>query len=229
MSIPVTSQLNQLFKEHSILTLKQLQESVGRSRRTLFRELSKLTYLSSYTHAGQFYTLESIAQFNSDGLWFFQGVGFSQHRTLKVTLIHKIHSSQVGYIQKELSHLLRIRVHDSLRILVQSEKIQRQLLSNNVFLYLSVDEQRAKKQLNQRTVSAQAFGQINLPSTDVQIEILAESIRYYLRVEVIAEKLTPGLRQRGVSVTSRDIEAVLAFYDVKKNMLGSGTLDSKTD
>jgi len=34
----VILQLSQLFKVHRILTLKQLQESVSRSRRTLFRD-----------------------------------------------------------------------------------------------------------------------------------------------------------------------------------------------
>lgn len=104
--------------------------------------------MSSYTHAGRYHTLESIAQFNSDGLWFYQGVGFSQHRTLKVTLNYKVHESQAGYTHKELNQLLRIRVHDTLRILVQSKEIQRHALPDNVFVYLSADKQQAKKQLS---------------------------------------------------------------------------------
>ena len=72
----VLSQLTRLFQTHRILTLKQLQQSVGRSRRTLFRDLSQLTSLSSYTHAGQYYTVESVAQFNTDGLWFFRAWDF---------------------------------------------------------------------------------------------------------------------------------------------------------
>jgi len=190
--------------------------------------LSQIAALSSYTHAGQYYTLESIAQFNSNGLWFYQGVGFSQHRTLKVTLVHKIHASQTGYLHKELSQLLRIRVHDTLRILVQAKKIQRQSLPNNVYVYLSVDKMQAKKQLDQR-ISVRELGQVNLPSTETRIEILAETIRYYLKVEVVAEALMPGLLHQGVSVTCEDIEAVLAFYDIKKNKLGNCAIDSKID
>lgn len=222
----VLSQLTRLFQTHRILTLKQLQQSVGRSRRTLFRDLSQLTSLSSYTHAGQYYMVESVAQFNTDGLWFFQGVGFSQHRTLKVTLRHKIHESPAGYTHKELSRLLRIRVHDTLRGLVQSKEIQRRSLANSVYIYLSADEQQADKQLSQRKL-LQEVGLVRLPSTDTRIEILAETIRYYLRVEVVAEKLMPGLRYRGVLVTREEIEAVLVFYDLKKNELGRCSIDSK--
>ncbi|MCP4263217.1 MAG: hypothetical protein GY774_37765 [Planctomycetes bacterium] len=224
----VLSQLTRLFHTHRILTLKQLQQSVGRSRRTLFRDLSQLESVSSYTHAGQYYTVESVAQFNTDGLWFFQGVGFSQHRTLKVTLLHKIHESAAGYTHKELSRLLRIRVHDTLRGLVQSQEIQRRTLANSVYIYLSADDQQANKQLSQR-MSWQAVGLARLPSTDSRIEILAETIRYYHRVEVVAEKLIPGLRHRGVPVTREEIEAVLVFYDLKKNKLGRCSIDSKLD
>ncbi len=224
MSSSVTAQLTQLFKTHRILTIKQLQDFSGRSRRTLFRDMSQLTYLSSYTHAGKYYTLQSIAQFNSNGLWFFQGVGFSQYSTLKVTLVQKIHGSQAGYTQKELSRLLRIRVHDPLRTLAQSKKIQRQLLPDSVYLYLSHDEQQAQQQVNQR-MSLQKVSLEHLPSTENRIEILAETIRYYLKVEWVAEELVPGLRHRGVSVTCKDIETVLAFYDIKKNTLGNRSID----
>lgn len=228
MSSSVNFQLTQLFQKHHILTLKQLQTSAGRSRRTLFRDLSKVPSLSSYTHAGQYYTLESIAKFNSDGLWFFQGVGFSKLHTLKVTLIHKIHQSQAGYMHQEISQLMRIRVHDSLRDLVHSKKIQRLPLPNNVYVYLSAEQQQSKKQLKQR-MALQKGGLAYLPSTDIRIEILAETIRYYLRVEVEAEKLMPRLQHRGVQVGYEDIEAVLTFYEVKKNGLGNCVIDSKTD
>ena len=228
MSSPVILELTRLFQKHQILTIKQLQKSVDRSRRTLFRDLSQMISLSSYTHAGQYYTLESIAKFNSDGLWFFQRVGFSQHRTLKVTLAHKIRESQTGYTHQELNQLLRIRVHDTLRALVHSKEIQRHLLPKSVYVYLSADKQQSKNQLSQR-MSVQEIGVVHLPSTETRLEILAETIRHYLRVEVEAEKLMPELRYRCLSVTSEEIEAVLAFYDIKKNKLGSSSIDPKAD
>jgi hypothetical protein len=64
-----------------------------------------------------------------------------------------------------------------------------------------------------------------LPSIDHRIEILAETIRCYLKVEWVAEELLPGLHHRGVSVTSKDIETVLALYDIKKNSLGNRSID----
>lgn len=224
----VISQLAHLFNTHCILTIKQLQEHVGRSRRTLFRDMSQLVSLSSYTHAGKYHTLESIAQFNSDGLWFYEGVGFSQHGTLKLTLIHKICGSPAGYTHEELSRLLRIRVHDSLRVLVHSEKIQRRSLLEGVYVYLSHDDQILQQQFNQRML-LQEVNLDHLPSIDTRIEILAETVRYYLKNEVDAERLMPGLRLRGILVTCEEIETVLAVYEIKKNTLGNCSINKKID
>jgi hypothetical protein len=224
MSVSVIAQLTQLFKTHRILTINQLQEFLDRSRRTLFRDMSQLASLSSFTHAGKYYTLQSIAQFNSNGLWFFEGVGFSQDGNLKVTLTHNVHTSQTGYTQKELSQLLHLRVHDPLRVLVQEEKIQRHVLPDRIYLYLSHNESKAQQQMEQRR-SLEKVNSDPLPSIDHRIEILAETIRYYLKVEWVAQALLPGLHHRGVSVTSKDIETVLAFYDIKKNSLGNRSID----
>jgi hypothetical protein len=38
---------------------------------TVFRRLRKIEYVSSYTHAGRYYTLYDIARFDSDGMAFF--------------------------------------------------------------------------------------------------------------------------------------------------------------
>jgi len=155
-------------------------------------------------------------------------VGFSQRHTLKRTLVDNISESLTGYTHKELNHLLRIRVHDTLRILTQSKEIQRRTLANNIYVYLSADDQHAKKQLYQR-MSLQKVAPTHLPAIETRIEILAETLRHYLSVEVIAENLLPALRHRGVLVTREDIEGVLVLYDIKKNKLGSGTTDSKAD
>ena len=224
MSASVIAQLTHLFKTHRILTINQLQEFLNRSRRTLFRDMSQLASLSSFTHAGKYYTLQSIAQFNSNGLWFFEGVGFSQDGNLKVTLTKKIRTSQTGYTQKELSQLLRLRVHDPLRTLVQEKRIQRHVLPDRLYLYLSHNESKAQQQMKQRS-SLQKASLDPLPSIDHRIEILAETLRCYLKVEWTAEALLPGLHHRGVSVTSKDIETVLTFYDIKKNSLGNRSID----
>ena len=58
------------FKRHKIATVEQLRSALGDPKeRTIFRKLKLLDYLSSYSHRGMYYTLQSIAEFNAQGLW----------------------------------------------------------------------------------------------------------------------------------------------------------------
>ena len=55
---------------------------------TIFRILKNLSYRSSYSHGGRYYTLSSIAEFDDNGLWCYHSVCFSQHGNLLSTLEH---------------------------------------------------------------------------------------------------------------------------------------------
>jgi hypothetical protein len=78
--------LMQFFDRHKIATLDQLREALGNPARcTVFRKLSDLQYLSSYSHRGKYYTLKSIARFSEQGLWSFRSVWFSRFGNLLQT------------------------------------------------------------------------------------------------------------------------------------------------
>ena len=69
-------------KRRKIATLEEIGKAVGSaSERTVFRRLSQLKYLSSYSHRGKFYTLRSIAKFTPEGLWSLHSVWFSHFGT----------------------------------------------------------------------------------------------------------------------------------------------------
>ena len=68
------------------MNLAEIKNVLGtQSTMTVFRKLKQLSYLSSYSHRGKFYTLKDIAQFNEKGLWFFRDVRFSEFGTLMDT------------------------------------------------------------------------------------------------------------------------------------------------
>ena len=70
--------LQGLFRREKVLDMRTLRGRFpSRSRRSLFRDLAGLGYLTSYSHAGRFYTLADIAEFDERGLWFFRNIGFS--------------------------------------------------------------------------------------------------------------------------------------------------------
>jgi arginine repressor len=64
-------------KLHKISTLDQIKKELfTNSTMTVFRKLKSLGYLSSYSHRGKYYTLESIADFDETGLWSFNSIWF---------------------------------------------------------------------------------------------------------------------------------------------------------
>ena len=215
MPSPQEHRLIQLFQSHPVMSFVELTHSLNRSRRSLFRDLSQLDALSSYTHAGQYHTLKSIPQFNAKGLWFFRETGFSQFGTLKATLIQLLHDAEAGYTHKELAKLLRIRVQDSLLDLIQVKKINRELLTVGVYLYVCTEEHKAKHQLARR-VAMKEVASIRLPSELIQIDVFAEVIRTQ-GIDVDSQQLAQKLEAQGVPISDKEIDKIFAFYDIKKN------------
>ena len=94
------------FRRKLIIDMQTLQRLCkGRSKRSLFRDLSLLGYFSSYSHAGKYYTLTNIPHFDEYGLWHYKDVSFSKNGTLKSTigfLIADLVTSKIFDIQNTL-------------------------------------------------------------------------------------------------------------------------------
>ena len=82
--IDAHKKLENFIKSRRVVQMRDLFEVVqSTSRMTVFRRLSGVEYLCSYTHTGRYYTLFDIARFDSDGIWFYDDIGFSQNGSLK--------------------------------------------------------------------------------------------------------------------------------------------------
>ena len=137
---------------HKISTLKELKDVLGTNAdMTVFRKLKQLSYRSSYSHGGKFYTLEKIAQFDDNGLWCHLSVCFSKHGNLLSTLEHFITGSQAGYFAHELESLLCVCVKESLLRLVKKEKITREKVSG-LYLYCASKPSVHRQQLIARQI-----------------------------------------------------------------------------
>ena len=118
--------LQNAFKKDKVLDMQALQAAIGSSApATIHRYLKQINYLTSYTHNGKYYTLKEIAQFNENGFWYYGDIGFSDRGTLIDTLEHVIKISESGQTNSELEKRFRTRVRESLRTLIESNKIVR--------------------------------------------------------------------------------------------------------
>lgn len=135
-----------LFQEKKVAAMPQLKAALGTTvDGTVFRKLSALPYRSSYSHRGAYYTLDSIAQYDAQGLWSYQGICFSQHGTLLETAVVMVEKSTAGYFIPELEALVHLPVKDALRQLAQSGRLHRREMAG-LYLYCSAERAREQEQ-----------------------------------------------------------------------------------
>src|SRR3990172_4690151 len=127
LKVQSLSRLNHLFRQKRAALLDDLRAALGTaSRTTIFRILKAVGYFTSYSHAGRYYTLRRIPKFDRLGLWSWRGIGFSSHGTLRATSVFLIEQAEAGQTHEELQRQLGLRVHDTLRSLVQERIITRE-------------------------------------------------------------------------------------------------------
>ena len=210
-------QVAELFRRTSVLEMCAIEQALGeRSRRSLFRDLDLLGYLSSFTHTGRYYTLGSIPEFDMDGLWRYQGIGFSRDGTLKATVRRLVESAEAGRTQRELQVRLAVRVHNPLFDLVESKQLRRESIAGE-YVYAAAARARATKQLEHRRAQVATGRPATVPMVPtLEIEVLAEVI-HGARVPLPdAATVVARLVARGVRATLADVSAVLDRHGLKK-------------
>ena len=146
--------IEKFLKNRKIATFDQLKAALGNPARcTIFRKLAEMEYLSSYSHRGKYYTLRSIAKFNTFGLWQYRSVWFSRFGNLIDTAEALVHRSESGYTATELKNVLQVDANHALAQLVQSDRLQRDPFGS-AYIYLSAESQVAQRQRKARKVQS---------------------------------------------------------------------------
>jgi len=146
--------LKAFLSKHKVATIEQLGTALGNPARcTVFRKLSELDYISSYSHRGKYYTLRSFARFTAQGLWRFRSVGFSRFGNLLETLEAFVQRSPAGYSAGELKEILGVKTKHALTQLVREGRLQREKIEA-AYVYFSMEKSLARKQRRARTVHA---------------------------------------------------------------------------
>jgi len=141
-------------KRRKIATLGEIGEAMGSaSERTVFRNLSRVEYLSSYSHRGKFYTLRSIAKFSREGLWSLRSVWFSRFGTLLETVVAWVERSEAGHDAAELSRALHVESKHALTRMVRQGRLQRHAIDNR-YVYFAADDATADQQRKHRDAHA---------------------------------------------------------------------------
>ena len=199
------------FLAHRTLTIDQLLNRLNCSRSTVLRRMKEHGYYSSYNHCGRFFTIEEVADFDSRGLWVWKAARFSTHHTLRQTAEHFVQSSKQGMTHEEIATLLGVRVHNTLRELVQTHRIHRQRIGP-LFVYLSRAVSVHKKQVDRRMSYMEEHRKVRPTSRQI-VATLLELIQHS---EARREDIVLRCQHKGVSISRQVVDAIFEAYDLDK-------------
>jgi hypothetical protein len=138
--------LRLFFQEHIIGTMEQLKDALGTSvDMTIYRKLRQLSYLTSYSHHGKYYTLDELTDFDSFGLWRFDIARFSKYGTLLKTARMLIERSDRGYSVSELRVHLGVDVKEALLQLYRDHRVYREEIAGR-YVYFCFEPKRRRQQ-----------------------------------------------------------------------------------
>lgn len=208
--------LKHLYEQNKCYTINELCQKSDYSRRSIHRFLSELGYFSSFTHNSKWYTLATIPNFNKDGLWFYENIGFSKHGDLKKTIVHLINRSSQGVSANQLIEKLSIPCYAVLNHLYKNGSVFR-CKNKNKFIYFSADEKKKRQQLNRWQFFQREESKVTKSST----ALIAQAAVYVL-VEYIKhphasfDELSAAVAESKIIAPAGEIIRFFEEHDLKK-------------
>jgi hypothetical protein len=187
------SPLRQFLRRNRIATLPQLKQLLGTEADiTVFRKLKELSYRTSYSQRGSFYTLDEIADFDERGLWSSGSVCFSRHGTLVATAEAFVTQAPAGYFASELEDILHVPVKEPLLRLVAQDRIARQTVSG-LFLYCASEPRTRQRQWRARQALLEQVAASAGISPEVSGELRAAIVLFASVLDERQRRLYAGL------------------------------------
>ncbi len=212
------SDLKPLFKRRGILLMSELKKTLGTQvDMTVFRKLKELSYRTSYSHGGRYYTLEEVAEFDERGLWNRSGVWFSQHGTLMATLEAFTSEAEAGCFADELRVQLHVEVKESLLRLAQRERVHREMVGGR-YLYCATEIATRRRQLRKRRTESSiqsrgVDGEAGLGRGQVSDEVKAALLLFITLLDERQRRLYAGLEALKIgSGGDRQIAELLGLH-----------------
>lgn len=211
----------QWFRRHQVMQLDQLVELLGCSVPTVRRRLKEWKTYTSYNHNGRYYVLPDAARFDAYGLWQHGSIRFSQHGTLKETVIHLVTQSEGGLSAQEIGRLLGLSPHSFLSHFREVAGLQREKVQGRL-VYFAADEPLRREQRKQRERLDQA-ALAALPTEAEAVPLLVERIKH---PDLGLPELSRRLRKQGISLSPESIRRFFAQHGLQKKTPDSGSSGS---
>jgi hypothetical protein len=200
------------FKKSKVLTIEQLVDLLESSVITVRRYLKKWKAHTSFNHNGRYYTLQGIPQFDSNGIWKYQTILFSQYGTLKQTIIELIRHSEGGLSAKEIAQVVEIPSNSSIFSQLHNVSVIRREKHQRHFVYFSDEPAIYEKQ---KYALYRSDGVARLPSDEEAVLILVQYIKH---PHIGLEELSERVARQGKMIAPSVIRGFLEHHDLLKKI-----------
>lgn len=174
--------LQALFYKEKVLTISTIKSALGtKVKMTAIRKLHELSSVTSYSHAGKYYTLNNIAKYGEHGLWDFDGIRFSINGTLIDTVQNLIELSDSGYFLPELVSIVKVQAQETLLKLYRQNRIYREKVDGN-YIYLSIAKKSEQLKNRKQLITANAQGNDIYFASGFGSEEIRESLQLFLTI-----------------------------------------------
>lgn len=157
-----TRSLYNYLKTNKIASMDELKRVLGTGiNKTVFRKLKQISYRSSYSHKGKYYTTNDIADFNTLGLWSCNNIFFSKYGTLLNTVKNFIENSEAGYSVHELNKIMHVSTKEALLNTHKNGTLYRKKITG-LYVYFSSKPMVRKRQIQIRETKHVTLSSINI-------------------------------------------------------------------
>jgi hypothetical protein len=214
----INSRINKtqkIFRRRKVLMVSDLASLMQCSLITVRRKLKQWDTYTSYNQNGRYYVLPDVPQFDSNGLWCYCDICFSQYGNLTQTVIHLVKNSSAGLAASEIGELLHIKPRSFLSLFRDHRDLRREK-HQGCFVYFSSDPTMYERQINQRLTMIR---NAKLPSDIEAIAILVETVK---TPDLEIEELCTLLKNKKYDITPEAVRNLFAYYglSVKKTPHG---------
>lgn len=202
-------QIEKLFARQKCWTIEALHHQLNYAVISVRGFLKQMGYFSSFTHNSKWYTLKSIPDFDKNGLWFYEKIGFSRHGNFKENIIYFIEQSRQGLSAQQLTELLQTPCYAVLTQMYQKGSIDR-FKPRGEFIYLSRVPENNKRQV------AQFQSQVVAAQKLTAISAVYVLIEYIKNPQASYEMLSKAAANHQVIASPDAIARFFAEHDLKK-------------
>ena len=208
--------LRKLHKK-KVFMVDQLMAWLGGSLRTAQRYMKAWNVHTSINQNGRYHILPDLPSFDSNGLWKHRNIVFSEHGTMKQTIIHVIQQSSHGLSSDEILDRIGLPLNRSLLThLRKSTEICREKHQGR-YIYFTGDAKIFAKQKRYWT----------LLETEAQAQLSDEEAVVVLSYFIKHPHLTPAELARRLSRKGHRIKAVGIRQLLESHELLKKTPDTK--